>query len=257
MPTVTTVARWQDLDAGIVAGRMVAVIDVLRWSTVTLTALERGAARVESFATPEGAQARADELGRDRVLLGGERGNRALPGFDVGNSPAEYTRVRVEGRPVLTTTTNGTQALLAAEGAGEVVVAGFRNVEAASSHLRRALDEGSDVVLVAAGQDGVEAIEDTGCAGAIAALLLGDGQAPAAGDAGTTRALELWRALGGNSHELMSRAPHAQRLRDAGFSDDVTFCAVRDASRAVPVLGPRGSVSLRAAPPATLPATVR
>ena len=244
MPTVTTVARWQDLDAGMVAGRTVAVIDVLRWSTVALTALEQGAERVECCATPEDARMRAATLGRDRVLLGGERGNTALPGFDVGNSPSEYTRGRVRGRTVVTTTTNGTRALLAAEGAGEVVIAGFRNLRAVATYLRRALDRGSDIILVAAGQDGVEALEDTGCAGAIAELLLGDGGAGAAGDAGTTRAVELWRGLGGNSDGVMSRAPHARALREAGFRGDVTFCAVRDASRVVPVLGPRGCVTL-------------
>jgi 2-phosphosulfolactate phosphatase len=239
---VTTVARWQDLHAAIVTGTAVAVIDVLRWSTVTVTALERGAERVESFATPGRARARAEELGRDQVLLGGERGNRALPGFDVGNSPAEYTRARVNGRTIVTTTTNGTQALLAAEGAREVVVAGFRNLDAVSSHLRRALEEGSDVVLVAAGQDGVEALEDTGCAGAIADALLGDPTSPARGDAATTRALDFWRSVGGRSDEVMARSPHAQALRTAGFGDDVTFCASRDASRIVPVLGLHGCV---------------
>ena len=36
---------------------------------------------------------------------------RAIPGFDLGNSPREYTAETVEGKTVLLTTTNGTVAL--------------------------------------------------------------------------------------------------------------------------------------------------
>src|SRR5688572_11160446 len=102
MAVLRVVDRWQDATPAAFAGATAVVIDVLRWSTVVVTALDNGAERVESFETPAAALARAKQLGRDRVLLGGERGNVALEGFDVGNSPAEYTAKRVSGRAVLT-----------------------------------------------------------------------------------------------------------------------------------------------------------
>ena len=54
------------------AGRTVVVIDVLRWSTVVVTALAHGAAWVEAFASPEAAATRAAEL-RASVDATGER----------------------------------------------------------------------------------------------------------------------------------------------------------------------------------------
>ena len=49
-----------------------------------------------------------------RVLLAGERQGKTLPGFDLGNSPLEYTPARVRQLDLVMTTTNGTRALLAA-----------------------------------------------------------------------------------------------------------------------------------------------
>ncbi|MHB1060256.1 MAG: 2-phosphosulfolactate phosphatase, partial [Rhodanobacter sp.] len=45
-----TLVRWQDADPSALAGGTVVVIDVLRWSTVVVTALAHGASRVEAFA---------------------------------------------------------------------------------------------------------------------------------------------------------------------------------------------------------------
>ena len=45
------------------------------------------------------------------VVLGGERGGKRIDGFDLGNSPSEYTPTAVGGRRVFITTTNGTRAL--------------------------------------------------------------------------------------------------------------------------------------------------
>ncbi|MHB1298757.1 MAG: 2-phosphosulfolactate phosphatase, partial [Gemmatimonadaceae bacterium] len=131
-----TLVRWQDADPSALAGGAVVVIDVLRWSTVVVTALAHGAARVEAFATPDEAMARANELGREGTVLGGERGNLPLPGFDLGNSPGEYTAERIGGRVVITTTTNGTQALLAAGQAHMVCIAAFANLGAVAARLR-------------------------------------------------------------------------------------------------------------------------
>lgn len=59
------------------------MIDVLRWSSVVITALANGAEWVEALASPDEASARAILLGRDRVVPGGERGHVALARFDV------------------------------------------------------------------------------------------------------------------------------------------------------------------------------
>ena len=72
------------------------------------------------------------------MLLAGERKMLAIPGFDLGNSPREFTAETVEGKTVLLTTTNGTVALAGIQGARDVVVASYVNYSAVSAMLRAA-----------------------------------------------------------------------------------------------------------------------
>ena len=193
------------------------MIDVLRWSSVVVTALANGAEWIEAFASPDAATARATQLGRDRTILGGERGNIALPGFDLGNSPLEYTTARVHGRAVITTTTNGTQAIAAASEAAEVLVGAFLNLDAV---VRRLRGRSGPITLICAGQAGVEASEDSACAGAIAEAL-GD----AGGDPATEHALRTWEAAGRDAARALALAPHGMALAAAGFGADLAFAA--------------------------------
>jgi 2-phosphosulfolactate phosphatase len=206
------------------------VIDVLRWSSVVITALANGAAWVEAFATPDEVRARAAAFPREQVVLGGERGNVALPGFDVGNSPLDYSPERVRGRTVLTTTTNGTQALHAAEGASARFVGAFVNRTATVEAVRHALAEPAAVAgritLLCAGQAGEEAHEDTAFAGALAVALaarLSDA-ALGAGDEATAHAVRRWQAADCDAAHAVARAPHAHALQTQGFAADIRWC---------------------------------
>lgn len=106
---------------------LIAVIDVLRATTTITTALENGAQAVVPVAAPGEARRRAEELRTQAgklqnragagigqtetdVLLGGERHARIIPGFDLGNSPLEYTVEIVKDKVIVLTTTNGTSA---------------------------------------------------------------------------------------------------------------------------------------------------
>jgi hypothetical protein len=90
-------------------------------------------------------------------LLAGERGAVKVPGFDLGNSPVEYGRDNVEGKTIVLTTTNGTRAFQAVEGARVIVATAFLNGSAAARWLMRA---GLDVLIVCAGQRGRFCLED-------------------------------------------------------------------------------------------------
>jgi 2-phosphosulfolactate phosphatase len=171
--------RWQchelfhRMPPGATAGGIAVVIDVLRASTTIVTALAHGAAVVlprrsidEARAT---AVARATTAARAGALLGGERGGLKIAGFDLGNSPAEYTADRVAGRPVVITTTNGTLALAACREAVEVLVGAIVNRAAVAATARRlAVERGCKAIhLVCAGTDGHVTEEDVLAAGAI------------------------------------------------------------------------------------------
>ncbi len=112
------------------AGSAAIVIDLLRATTTICYALAAGAKEVVPFREIEESFAAAKRIGRDQVILAGERRGLLIEGFDLGNSPAEFTPERVAGRRVFITTTNGTQALHHAQMARRVLVGAIVNLSA-------------------------------------------------------------------------------------------------------------------------------
>ena len=96
--------------AGLI-GRVVLVIDVLRASTTIAVALSNGARALIPFESAEEVIVRSKAFERTDVRLAGERRMMPIPGFDLGNSPREFTREAVEGKTILFTTSNGTGVL--------------------------------------------------------------------------------------------------------------------------------------------------
>lgn len=144
------------------AGKTVVVIDVLRATTTIVHALAEGAAQVIPCLEIDEAKKSAAELSGASVL-GGERGGLPIAGFDLGNSPAEYTRERVSGKTVVFTTTNGTRAMKRCHAAARVLIGAFVNFSA----ICRELTTADQIALVCAGTDGHVTREDTLFAGAI------------------------------------------------------------------------------------------
>jgi 2-phosphosulfolactate phosphatase len=215
------------------SGAAALVIDVLRASTSIITALGNGARDIVPVETVDDARARKRELGPEAVLAG-ERDGDAPQGFDLGNSPAEFTSERVRGRTVIMTTSNGTRALLAARPAAAVGVAGFVNAEAAAAWARA---RGGNVVLVCSGSLGKPSLEDQACAGWLAARLgtveSGFTLTPAAGEA-----RDVGLAYGKDLERLGRDARHARQLVVKGYGADVALCLALDTSTVVPILLP-------------------
>jgi 2-phosphosulfolactate phosphatase len=212
------------------AGVTAVVLDVVRASTTIVAALESGARAVIPVGTPDEARARGREADAGPVLVGGERGGAPPAGFDYGNSPAEYTPDRVLGRTVVFTTTNGTRALLAVEGARRVAVGGFVN---AGAVVRWAMAEPGDVLLVCAGERGRFCLEDAVCAGLIVDRLATT--ASALTDAARA-ARTLWDRYAGRLDAMLAEAAWAQALVRQGRGADLALCVTLDVYQAVPVL---------------------
>lgn len=150
---------------GSLEGGVAVVIDVLRATTVMLHALASGADAIRPCAEIEDAQALAASLPEGLVLLAGERQGEPIPGFDLGNSPGDFTAERCNGKTVVMTTTNGTRALLASLAADRILVAGFVNQKATAEALKA---DGRPIHLICAGTDGQVSLEDAMLAGALA-----------------------------------------------------------------------------------------
>jgi 2-phosphosulfolactate phosphatase len=218
--------------ADAVRGTHVAVVDVLRATTTIATALANGAAGVIAVAEPEDAIALGNRLGRDRVLLCGERHSLRIEGFDLDNSPASFTPRAVDGKTLLITTTNGTRALRAVATAASVRTAALVNRTAVADALAH---ENGDVVIVCAGEANGFALEDALGAGALVDTLL-----TLIGDVelcdGARAAALLYRAVAGRLADAVASADHAQSLAQMGFARDVTSCAALDVLDVVPTL---------------------
>lgn len=240
--------RWQchecfhGMPAGACAGGIAVVLDVLRASTTIITALAHGAGWVLPVLSIDEARTAART---DAALLGGERGGRRLEGFDLGNSPLEYTAARIAGRPVVITTTNGTAALHACADASAVLIGAIINRTAVAATARRLADEqgGGAIHLVCAGTDGAVTEEDLLGAGAIldAAARLPGGDAD---ELDTTAAATLarYRAVvaGGEPSAALARAfafsLGGRNLVDIGMAVDLPVAAAIDSCAVVPRL---------------------
>ena len=228
----------QQITPGEVTGRVVAVIDVLRASTTIAVALANGARAVIPAESSDDAVRRSKAFERRDVRLAGERRMLMVPGFDYGNSPAEFTRAAVEGRTVILSTTNGTGALLAVQGARDVVVASYVNFSAALALLRTAVRGGTDVAIVCAGRDRQFSLEDAACAGRYVRHVCKGIDNVELNDA--ARAAELLdRRYDEHLDHLFAEAVHGRALAEAGFGVDLGLCAAVDSHPVVPIFADR------------------
>jgi len=222
------------ITAADVAGRAVAVIDVLRASTSIAVALDNGARAIIPFENSEDAVSRAKSFERGDVRLAGERKSQPIPGFDLGNSPLQYTREAVEGKTILMATTNGTGAVTASQGARDVIVSSYVNFTVSMNMLRRALRAGTDVVLLCAGQDRRFALEDAACAGRFAHHISKRLTKVRLND-GAQACVLLDKKYGDNLMKLFDASSHGRTLREAGLGDDLVACADIDSHSVLPV----------------------
>ena len=227
----------------VVTGRAVVVIDVLRASTTIATALHHGARHVVPLESADEVITRAKQLDRSEVVLAGERRMMPIEGFDLGNSPGEFTREKVEGKTVLLTTTNGTAAMTGLTGAREVLVGCYVNLRATMRALRAATRLGADVLLVCGGRERMFALEDAACAGRFVRVLMRRATTASLGDGAVACAL-LDKRYGENLARLFGDSEHGRALADAGFGADLEACAAVDAHPVVPVLHDRQLVIL-------------
>jgi 2-phosphosulfolactate phosphatase len=145
------------------------IVDVFRAFTTAAFCVAAGAREVVLVADHE--QALAIKREDPTVFLTGEIGGRPIPGFDAGNSPSVIERLDLSGRRVVQRTSSGTQGVVAATNAREVVLGSFVIAEATVRYLRSA----DEVTVVSMGERGIlESGEDDACAAYIASRLSGE-----------------------------------------------------------------------------------
>jgi 2-phosphosulfolactate phosphatase len=216
--------QWRALPVEQLRVSACAVIDVIRATSTIVAALAHGARGVQPVASVADAFALKER--NPEALLAGERGGQALPGFDLGNSPEDFTTERVQGRRIILTTTNGTQALAACQGARAVVTASLLNLEAVAARLR---EIGPPWIIVCAGCDGEFGVDDAVVAGALAEALDQEHVLVA-----------LYRSVRRELAETLLESTAGRELLKVGLEKDVPFCAQLNLFSIVPILGADG-----------------
>lgn len=215
----------------------VVVIDVLRASTTICHALHNGAREIIPVGDIEQAVRLSRTMSRETTLLGGERKGVRPTGFDLGNSPLEYTQETIRQKSIILTTTNGIQALSKTKHAHRQLIGSFANLSALTGYI---LSPGNDigksgnVFLLCAGTNGDFSYEDMIGAGAIADRLFRAGKTNIS-DA-TRTAMTMFTQAERSPAEHMRASQHAQYLTSLGFEQDVDYAAIIDSCPVTPVL---------------------
>lgn len=206
-------------------GKTAAVIDVLRATSVMTTAIINGASEIIALTEVEDALRMKDT----KCILGGERKGLKIKGFDLSNSPLEYTRERVEGKRVIMTTTNGTKTLNKVEAADKIYIACMLNGKAVGKRL---VEEEKDTVIVCAGTNGKFSIDDYACAGKIIYEANKFGKVEL--DDFAYAAFSAYNDHKDDIISLVKNAYHYNYLLSLGLGEDLKYCFKEDISDLVP-----------------------
>lgn len=110
------------------------IIDVFRAFSVACYCLAKNPKTI----IPIGSVSDAISLKKQHsnVILIGEREGKKLPGFDYGNSPTELRHKNVTNKTIIHTTHAGTQGLVNAPNASEILTGAFVNAKATAEYIK-------------------------------------------------------------------------------------------------------------------------
>lgn len=229
-------------------GGTAVVIDVLRAATTIAYALDAGASQVIPCLEVSDALSQAAEFAPDDIVLGGERDGVAIDGFELGNSPEEYSPDRVAGKTVIFTTTNGTRAMNHARQAEEILVASFVTASAIVARLV----EREKIDIICAGTDGRISEDDVLMAGLLVDRIQRQRGMVYQQNAQAITAREYWLNAFALPHSLGAELLEPDRLAEAlrktqgaqnlialDLADDIFAAAQIDRFDLAPRLDPR------------------
>lgn len=211
----------------------VVVVDVLRASTTIATALSNGAREIIPVSSIESAVKVSGNLFGDVVLRGGERNGKIITGFNLGNSPSEYTEEAVKGKSIIFCTTNGSSAMVKAKYAKRMAVAGFVNISLAVNYIREA---GEDFSIVCAGKQQLFCVEDAVCAGMLVKTFVEGSAIVIELNDAAVAAQELYKTFGKNLLKMAKNCDHGKYLIEIGFESDLKTCVSVDSIPVLPLL---------------------
>ena len=205
------------------------VIDVLRTGSSIVQAMANGAQEIYPAVSTEEAIKLASSLGRENSMLCGASRYTMTEGFDIGNSPNEFTSEKVRGKRLVMSTTNGTRVFHLAEDSTRVLVCCLMNLGAV---VEEVLGSESLTIICAGSEEGIS-LEDTVCAGMFISRLSEEHKV----DLVLNDAARL--AKNAQEHftmgkEFLAETERGRKLREGGFEADLDLCSQIDIYSVVP-----------------------
>ena len=203
------------------------VADIFRATTSICAAMDYGISSVIPVAGLEEAKKKKEE----GYLVACERDGKLLDFADIGNSPSDFFKEHLKGKPVVFSTTNGTKAIqLVAEESDEVLVGAFMNVGAIADLL---IERNENVVVLCASWKNLFNLEDTLFGGLLAEKLLNNGFETECDS--TKAALDLWEKAGDDLAGYLRKSSHRNRLKHLLTEEDYLLSVSVNTSRTIPV----------------------
>lgn len=114
---------------------LVVVIDVFRAFSNAAHVMNNGAEKL----IPVAEVKEAFELKKKNpeFVLMGERNSLKIDGFEYGNSPFEASKTNFSGKTIIFTTSSGTQGIIAAKNAEEIILGNFVCMHAIASYIKK------------------------------------------------------------------------------------------------------------------------
>lgn len=144
------------------------IIDVFRAFSLECYLYDMGVKEIRPIGSIEDAFALSEKI--PNSILVGERKGKKCEGFDYGNSPSTVDREHVSGKIVIHTTSAGTQGIVNAQNAEEIITGSLVNAKAIVSYINSKNPE--TVSIVSMGTRGIRTNpEDELCAEYLISLL--------------------------------------------------------------------------------------
>ncbi|MBE6053412.1 MAG: 2-phosphosulfolactate phosphatase family protein [Clostridium sartagoforme] len=210
--------------------KIVVVIDMLRATSVIITALANKAKEVFPILTIEESLKKKEELIKNGTnpLLGGERKALKIESFNFSNSPLEYTSDKVKGKSIILSTTNGTRAINLSLKAEEILIGAVINAKAVAEELKK---YNKDVVFINAGTNGEFSMDDFICSGYMISLLCEKDNNDLSDIAKTAKYIYENNT---NLVDYIKEARHYSVLMGLNLLKDLEYCCKKDIINIVP-----------------------
>lgn len=225
-----------ELDELELRGKNIVVIDVLRSSTTIAVALNNGAREIIPVESIENAVKISGSLFGDVTLRGGERNGKTIQGFNLGNSPLEYTEATVKGKSIIFCTTNGSVAMYKSRFAQNLAIGSFVNISTVIDFIK---EMQTDVLILCAGRANAVSnfsLEDTVCAGMIVHKLAAAKDLSLELTDSSLASQALYKTYGKSLLKMMKNTEHGKYLTEIGFIEDIKVAAAIDSYPVLPVL---------------------